>query len=250
MPTGARCFLLPRPSWPATRGRSPFCSPLLVSFLHGPWRRSTCRRHPGAWTPAAPHTVWPWGGPLPPCRSFFTRRMGVKPHAQLGASTGLGFTQRRVRSPVGRRLGRGSGSPGAAWPDPALWGPLGGQGSGALGLDVASFSSWHPWAELGSPVVGLHPREALRPPTSRPLGVSPGHVTAEPHGVGMARPWPGSHSPSQAQASCPASPQRGRCAHASQPGYGVPPSRQAGTRLRDRCALTPQRGPGTQPSGS
>lgn len=39
-------------------------------------------------------------------------------------------------------------------------------------------------------------------------------------------------------------------AHASQPGYGVPPSRQAGTRLRDRCALTPQRGPGTQPSGS
>lgn len=159
-----------------------------------------------------PPTLWPRGGPLPPCRSFFTRRMGAKPHAQLGASAGPGFTQRRVRSPVGRRLGRGSGSPGAAWPDLALWGPLGGQGSGALGLDVASFSSWHPWAELGSPVVGLHPREALRPPTSRPLGVSPGHVAAEPHGVGMARPWPGSHSPSQAQASCPASPQRGRCA--------------------------------------
>lgn len=111
-----------------------------------------------------PPTLWPRGGPLPPCRSFFTRRMGAKPHAQLGASAGPGFTQRRVRSPVGRRLGRGSGSPGAAWPDPALWGPLGGQGSGALGLDVASFSSWHPWAELGSPMVGLHPREALRPP--------------------------------------------------------------------------------------
>lgn len=59
-----------------------------------------------------PPTLWPRGGPLPPCRSFFTRRMGAKPHAQLGASAGPGFTQRRVRSPVGRGLGRGLGHQG------------------------------------------------------------------------------------------------------------------------------------------